>query len=294
MKGRIVRGIGGFYYVEAQDGNEYECKARGVFRYNSEKPLPGDYCDIEIIDAAGKTGNIVSILPRKSFLIRPAAANFDRAFICFAAKDPDPNLGLLDRFLVNTMEKDIDTVIILNKVDLVSDEAAESLKKIYSDAGYEVILTSTKQGIGMDTLRGMIKDTTSILSGPSGVGKSSIVNSLYGSKVAESGKISEKIKRGKNTTRSSTLLCLKSISDETYIMDTPGFSSLYNELEPAELALHFKEMQQYFGRCRFTGCVHMEEPDCAVKDAVQAGLIHRERYDSYRNIYEELMKRRKW
>ncbi len=293
LEGRIIRGIGGFYYVDAADGNEYECKARGVFRYNLEKPLPGDYCDIEIIDGEQKTGNITSIHDRTSELIRPAVANIDRAIICFAVKEPDPHLNLLDRFLINTMEQDIETVIVFNKTDLSSD-LSEKLKTVYIDAGYETLLTSTITGEGLDELRELVKDRTSIVSGPSGVGKSSIMNFLYGSNIAEAGGLSDKIKRGKNTTRSTELVRFSNISEHTYIMDTPGFSSLRNDIDPDKLSLYYKEMEKLFGKCRFTGCVHIHEPGCAVKEAVEAGEIHIERYENYKLIYDELKKRRKW
>ncbi len=294
MEGRIIKGIGGFYYVDAADGNEYECKARGVFRYNMEKPLPGDYCDIEIIDAEEKKGNIINILPRKCVLFRPAVANIDRAIICFSVKDPMPHLNLLDRFLINTSEQDIETVIVFNKCDLESENEVNHLIKIYQDAGYKTIAASTKTGEGMELIREAVKDKTSIVSGPSGVGKSSILNYLFGSNISESGDISRKIKRGKNTTRSSFLTRFLNISKDTYIMDTPGFSSLRSDIEPEKLALYYNEMEKLFGKCRFTGCMHIDEPGCAIKNAVSEGKLHEERYNSYKLIYQELKERKRW
>lgn len=291
MTGKIIKGIGGFYYVYA-DGIIYECKARGVFRNKKIKPLVGDNAEIEIISKDPAVGNIISISARHNELIRPAAANVDIAVVIFALSDPKPNFNLLDRFLIMMEQQEINTVIALNKSDLISQSEAADYKKIYSDSGYETFIVSASENTGIDRLRETIKGKAAIFAGPSGVGKSSILNRIFPQAEAKTGEISEKIKRGKHTTRHTELNFL---GEGTYIMDTPGFSSLdVFDISEENLKYYFREFENYNDKCRFNGCVHIDEPDCAVKNALEKGLISSKRYDNYRQIYKEIKNRRKW
>ncbi len=290
MQGKIVKGIAGFYYIETEQGL-YECKAKGVFRNKNIKPLVGDNVEIEVIDDEKFLGNIVDVLPRNNELIRPACANVDQAVIIFAIVHPQPNYQLLARFLIEMEVQKIDTVICFNKVDLADDEQVEQLKKTFAGSGCRVIFTSTCRESGLDELKAVMEGRTTVLAGPSGVGKSSITNALLSQTVMEIGGISRKIERGKHTTRHSQLF---KIAGDTYVMDTPGFTSLYNTIEADELRFYFNEFAEYEGECRFNGCVHVNEPDCRVKAAVGTGAISPLRYDSYIDIYRELKEKRKY
>lgn len=290
MQGKIVKGIAGFYYIETEQGL-YECKAKGVFRNKNIKPLVGDNVEIEVIDNEKFLGNIVDVLPRNNELIRPACANVDQAVIIFAIVHPQPNYQLLARFLIEMEVQKIDTIICFNKVDLADDEQVEQLKKTFAGSGCRVIFTSTCRKSGLDELKAVMEGRTTVLAGPSGVGKSSITNALLSQTVMEIGGISRKIERGKHTTRHSQLF---KIAGGTYVMDTPGFTSLYNTIEADELRFYFNEFAEYEGECRFNGCVHVNEPDCRVKVAVSTGAISPLRYDSYIDIYRELKEKRKY
>ncbi|MBQ8923927.1 MAG: ribosome small subunit-dependent GTPase A [Lachnospiraceae bacterium] len=292
MTGKIIKGVGGFYYVHLHDDIVYECKAKGIFRNQNIKPTVGDDVDIDIIDEVERTGNIISIKTRKNSLIRPAVSNVNQAIIIFALSNPKPNYNLLDRFLVMMNARHIDTIICFNKSDLTNEETAEGIKKIYSVCGYDVFTTSTYEDKNIEELKTKLYGKTTVLAGPSGVGKSSIINSIKSDSYAKTGEISEKIKRGKHTTRHVELMY---VDEDTYIMDTPGFSSLYIEdIEADELKLYYNEFNEYEGKCRFNGCIHINEPDCAVKTALMDGRISKLRYDNYKLLYEELKEKRKW
>ena len=288
MQGKIMKGVGGFYYIHPHNtvNTIYECKAKGAFRNQKIKPAVGDDVEIEIISEQDKTGNIVEILPRENLLIRPAVANVDQAVIVFALADPKPNYNLLDRFLIMMEQQGVDTLICFNKSDLVSGQEAKEICDIYAGAGYQVFLTVAKENVGVDAFREAIRGKTSVFAGPSGVGKSSMLNALHPQAQVQTGAVSEKIRRGKHTTRHSELIY---IEEDTYIMDTPGFSSLVIEdLEPEDLKEYFREFECYNGRCKFNGCVHIHEPECFVKEALQAGTISQLRYDNYMQLYDEL------
>jgi ribosome biogenesis GTPase len=290
ISGKIIKGIGGFYYVQAEDGILYECKAKGIFRNKKIKPLVGDNVDIEILDKENNLGNITSILPRFNSLIRPASANVDQAVIIFAAAQPDPNFNLLDRFLITMEQQDVPTVICFNKQDIPGsyDEICNSYKK----SGYRTLFISATNGDGIEELREVIKGKTTLLAGPSGVGKSSTLNALSPEALAKTGEISEKIKRGKHTTRHSELIY---VEKDTFIMDTPGFSSLYiDDIEPENLREYFPDIARYSGKCKFNMCNHISEPGCLVKQAVDAGDIGKTRYENYVLIYNEIKEKRKW
>lgn len=292
MQGKIVKGIAGFYYVHVVGSGVYECKAKGVFRKENIKPLVGDDVEIEVLDKKDMEGNIMKILPRKNDLIRPAVANIDQALVVFAVTQPEPHFNLLDRFLVMMERKEIPTVLCFNKTDIAEDPAIAELEQIYGGCGYPVLFTSAREEENIEELKQLLRGKTTAIAGPSGVGKSSLINLLQSEVKMETGSISRKIARGKHTTRHSELLVL---GENSYIMDTPGFSSLYvNDFEKEELKYCFPEFAPYEGRCRFNGCDHIHEPGCAVKAAVEEGKIHRVRYEDYTEMYRELKERKRY
>ncbi len=292
MTGKIVKGIAGFYYVCGEDGIIYECKARGIFRNRKIKPLAGDNVEISVLSTEPPEGNIERILERKNALIRPAVVNIDQALVVFAARDPEPNLNLLDRFLVMLYRAEIPVTIAFNKADLVDGEYIGRYRKIYEPAGYRVMSVSTYEEQGIDEIRLLMRGKTTALAGPSGVGKSSLTNLLMPEANMETGGISEKIRRGKHTTRHSELFC---IDRDTYMLDTPGFSSMYVDgMELNELKDCFPEFGPFEEECRFPGCVHIGEKVCGVKRAVSEGKISRSRYDNYRLFYEEQKDKRRY
>ena len=292
MTGKIIKGIGGFYYVVCENGVTYECKAKGVFRNRKIKPLVGDNVEIEILDAEKNLGNIEDILPRFNWLNRPAVANVDQTVIIFAVSAPAPNFNLVDRFLINMEQHEVPTIICFNKIDLEGFRQSEDICRSYTKSGYEVLFISAESGYGINTLEAVIKGKTTVFAGPSGVGKSSTLNSLFPDANVQTGGLSEKIQRGKHTTRHSELMF---VDDDTYIMDTPGFSSLYTEgIEAEDPKLYFPEIAAYTGTCKFNMCNHISEPGCLVKEAVGDGRISKMRYDDYVMIYNELKEKRKW
>ncbi len=292
MVGKIIKGIAGFYYVHIENDGIYECKAKGAFRKNKIKPLVGDNVEIDILDTQEKKGNIIDILDRTNELIRPAVANIDQALVIFAAAKPNPNFNLLDRFLIMMERQGVDTLICFNKKDIVDSKELKKLEETYEHCGYHVIFTSAKQNEGIDEIRNLLEGKTTTVAGPSGVGKSSIINILQPDASMETGKISEKIDRGKHTTRHSELIC---INENTYIMDTPGFSSLYiNDFEADELKEYFPEFLKYEPECKFQGCAHVNEPKCGVKNALSEGKISEIRYENYVEMYSELKDKKKY
>jgi len=292
MKGKIIKGIAGFYYVHDGRSKIYECKAKGVFRNRNIKPLVGDDVEFIVLDEKEGTGNIDAILPRKNRLIRPAVSNVDQAVVVFAVTEPLPNLNLLDRFLVMMERQEIPVIICFNKIDLSGGKEIEELTGIYGPAGYTLHFISTYEAAGLEKLHELIAGKTTVLAGPSGVGKSSITNFLQPKARMETGVVSEKIKRGKHTTRHSELFF---VENGTFMMDTPGFSSMYIEdLEPNELKDYFPEFAEYEEECRFLGCIHVGEKVCGVKTAVADGKISRSRYDNYLLLYQELKDKRRY
>lgn len=292
MQGKIVKGISGFYYVHVVESGIYECKAKGAFRNQKIKPLVGDNVEIAVLDEKEKKGNIEKILPRENALIRPAVANIDLALIIFAIAKPQPNLNLLDRFLVMMDYQKVPVTICFNKVDLVDKEEEEKMADIYEKCGYPVLFVSAKEERGIDELYRILDGRTTAVAGPSGVGKSSLVNRLQPNVQMETGNISRKIERGKHTTRHSEII---PIAGNTYIMDTPGFSTLdIPGFEKEDLQQFYPEFAAYEPYCRFQGCSHISEPDCGVKDALEEGKISRIRYENYKLLYEELKNIKKY
>lgn len=300
MQGKIIKGIGGFYYVHAKDGNVYECRARGIFRKDKIKPLVGDNVEISVLDEQERTGNVDGLLPRRNELIRPAAANVDQALVVFAVASPKPNLNLLDRFLISMEQQQIPVIICFSKTDLADEEQLSHLASVYEGCGSTVRFMSVVNNEGVEEIRKLLDGKTTIVAGPSGVGKSSLTNVLQSDIQMEVGEVSRKIDRGKHTTRHTELIVLPRISGkesdaDSYFLDTPGFSSLYLKgIEYEELRDFFYEFLPYEPYCRFQGCMHLSEPDCAVKQALQEGKIHQSRYDNYVLLAQELKNVRKY
>ena len=292
MQGKIVKGIAGFYYVHVSDKGIYECKAKGIFRKENQKPLVGDDVEIQILNEEEWKGNIEKLLPRKSELIRPAVANIDQALVIFAIVKPQPNFNLLDRFLIMMEQQGIPCIICFNKADIDDKQEGISYEEIYRACGYQTLQVSAKSGKGIDELKKLLLGRTTTVAGPSGVGKSSIINELQTGIKMETGAISTKIERGKHTTRHSELIAME---ENTYILDTPGFSSLgLFDLEKEDLAKYYPEFVSHEKYCKFAGCAHMNEPVCGIKEAVEDGEISALRYENYKLLYQELKDKRKY
>ena len=287
MKGKIIKGIGGFYYVKTEEGL-IECKARGKFRHKDMKPIVGD--DVEVLIENGK-GTIEEIYDRSSQLIRPVVSNVTQAFVVFAMKNPDINFDLLNRFLMLCEYNNIKSIVCLNKMDLVSEEERNDIKEKINSIGYEVLFINAKNSIGVDSLKERINGNVTVLCGPSGAGKSTLINTLTEKYHMETGEVSEKIGRGKHTTRHSELIDV----EDGYIVDTPGFSTLeVNFIEKDDLKYCFPEFDEYNNGCKFRGCLHYKEPSCAVKKAVEEGKVNTLRYDFYIRTLMEIMDGRKY
>ena len=288
MTGTIIKGIGGFYYIKTED-DIVECKARGKFRHNDLKPMVGDKVEIEVTNGKGV---INSIYERTSELIRPTVSNVTQAYVVFAIKNPDINFDLLNRFLVLCEHNNIKAIVCLNKVDLCSEEEKREIKNTINNLGYEVLFINAKGQMGLDVLKERLSDNVTVLCGPSGAGKSTLINAFLDREHMETGEISEKLKRGKHTTRHSELIPLQ----HGFLVDTPGFSSLdLDFIEKDDLKYCFPEFMDYNAKCKFTGCNHYKEPNCAVKDAVEEEKISKLRYDFYVRSLEDIMRRKvKW
>ena len=285
IEGRIIKGIGGFYYIETEKGL-YECRARGIFRKNKITPLVGDFVKISVVDEDNKKGVVEEIQERKTELVRPPIANVNKALIVFAVKNPTHHLSLLDRFIVLAERENLEIVIILTKIDLDDDNTFEKIKNIYEPCGYKVIGVSNLENKNIDKVKEELKDNTVVFAGPSGVGKSSLLNQIDSNFQLKTGDVSDKIKRGTHTTRHAELFELKFGG---MVADTPGFSSLtLDDIEDIDLKDYFIEFEDY-DDCKFgSRCIHQNEPNCAVKEAVENGEIPKERYESYIQLLNEI------
>lgn len=286
--GRIIKGIGGLYFVDT-DNDIYECSVRGIFRKNKIVPTVGDFVDINVIDEKKLKASIETIHERKNIMVRPKVSNIDCAVITFAIKKPNINYDLIDRFLILAQYYDIENIVIcINKCDLSDEEDINYIKRIYEPL-YNVIYTSTLKDYGIDKIKNVIKNKVSVLAGPSGVGKSSLINCIIPKSSLKTGEISFKIERGKHTTRQVELI---KVSENTYIMDSPGFTSLnLSEIKPEKLQNYFKEFKPYLNKCRFNDCMHINEPDCIITQNLGKNIA-KERYDRYVFLFNELKQRR--
>ncbi len=295
MQGKIIKGIAGFYYVFTKENDIFECKAKGIFRNEGIKPLVGDEVSFVVLDEVDKKGNIEKILPRRNVLVRPAVANIDQAMIIFSLRFPNPSFNLLDRFLIMMEQLNLPTLICFNKEDLVTEAEKEIVRNIYKGCGYPLLFCSALNNSGLISLKEVLRGKTTSLAGPSGVGKSTLVNALHPLNpmdCCETGEISKKIQRGKHTTRHTEIIAMEA---DTFIMDTPGFTSLNMfAIKKEELSVLYPDFKQYEKQCKFAGCSHIHEPNCGIKDAVAEGNISTVRYDNYKILYEELNEKRKY
>lgn len=303
--GRIVKALAGFYYVKRHaDGVVYACRAKGIFRKRNHSPLVGDIADFVVTHEGDKEGNIERLHERKSVLSRPTVANVDLALVVFALKDPKPTLHLLDRMLVVLEQAKLAVVLCFNKTDLVEEDDWRRLRDIYEPLGYPVLVTCAKQGIGKDALLSHMAGHLATVVGPSGAGKSSLINMLRGETAMEVGAVSDKIRRGKQTTRHVELVEIAVPKEggagqqgQAFIVDTPGFSSLeFSGMEKEDLGLYFPEIRKRIGACKYASCSHIHEPEetCVVLKAVEHGEISAERYESYKLFYEELEQQKRY
>ena len=289
MQGLIIGNISNTYKIKT-DEKIYEAYARGKFKNEEITPLVGDKVKIEITDEEKQTAVIESILPRKNEIKRPKMANIDQIIFIVSTKNPKPDLLMLDKQLAYVEKLKIEPIIIINKIDL--EDTYKQIQELYSKIGYKTIVTSAKQGLGIEDVKSILKNKISVFSGNSGVGKSSIINAIFGKDKTQEGEISQKNKKGKNTTTDTKLYKLE---ENTYIADTPGFSSFeINEIESTELDKYFREFAREIENCEFVGCTHIKENECGIKDAVADGKISQERYERFCKIYEELKDKEKY
>lgn len=277
-QGRIIKALSGFYYVE--DGHEIiRCRARGKFRKDEIKPLVGDFVEFE-------DDYIMKLLPRKNFLIRPPICNIDQALIVSSSKEPDFSSNLLDKFLLMIEHLKIEPIIVISKMDL-ENEAINKYIADYRKANYRVYEISSKDNQGIEELKSIFKDKVTVITGQSGVGKSSLLNALDINLNLETNNISKSLGRGKHTTRHVELIKMY----DGYIGDTPGFSSLELDITPEQLAVAYHDFKTYSHECKFRGCLHDSEPKCGVKQAVADGKISNERYEHYLINLQEVKKK---
>jgi ribosome small subunit-dependent GTPase A len=287
MQGTIIKGIAGFYYIKTDEGI-IECKARGKFRHNELTPMVGDIVEITVKNGKGV---IDKIHKRSNQLIRPAVSNVTQALVVFAVKNPEINEDLLNKFLINCEFNNLKVVLCFNKLDLTSNDEAKEIIDMIKSTGYEILFIKAKEGYGIEQIKEKLKNNITVLCGPSGVGKSTILNKIAGRELMETGEISEKLRRGKHTTRHSELIDV----GHGFVVDTPGFSSMdIDFISKDELEECFPEFKEYIGGCKFTGCLHYKEPNCAIKNAVENSEIHVKRYEFYVKTLEEIMSRKQW
>ena len=314
MRGRIVKSLSGFYYVVPEESgtmlrhkavqNWYQCRAKGIFRALHVHPLVGDEVEFDITDETSvpKEGNVIAVLPRRNELVRPTVANVDQALLLFAVTHPAPSYNMLDRFLISMDLCGLPAVLCFNKTDLATEEEIEELRSIYEKCGCGVLFCSVRNDRGeqdpLGELKRKLQGKTTVITGPSGAGKSTLINRLCPDAGMETGSLSEKISRGKNTTRHVELLEAETgenTGPRTFVVDTPGFTSLdllaVRDMKPEELKNYYPEFEEPSRYCRFHGCNHFKEPDCAVRDTA-GSAISRIRYQNYCEIFEDLKSRK--
>jgi len=281
QKGQIIKALSGFYYVESEN-QIFQCRARGKFRKNAQKPLVGDYCEFSIENE--NEGYIFQLLERKNELVRPPICNVDQALLVFSAKEPDMNTLLLDRFLVLIEHMNIEPIICISKIDLVDIDEIKHMMKPYEIAGYQIYYLSSKRKQGVEDIQNIFQNKITVITGQSGVGKSSLLNALDIHLHIDTNEISKSLGRGKHTTRHVELIKMYG----GYVADTPGFSSLELHMDPEELAQAYHDFYELSFSCKFRGCLHDSEPYCAVKEAVHNGKISKERYEHYLMFLKEM------
>lgn len=316
MIGLIIENIANLYRVRVlKDYNKKNCQqnpesmagscqinpeplaaiARGKFKKDDISPVVGDLVEIEVIENEDNKAVINQILPRKVYVKRPKLANITQLVFVVSSKDPKPDLLMLDKQLAFAEFLGINAIIVLNKTDLDNQKQFEKIKQVYENIGYKVILSQAKEGKGINELKKLLKNNVNAFSGNSGVGKSTLINSIFKNEITQEGEISKKNKKGKNTT---TAIKLYEIDDNTFIADTPGFSTFdISEIESKDLKNYFKEFKQYIENCEFVGCTHIKEQNCGIKQAIEEGKITKERYERFCKIYQELKQKeeyKKW
>jgi len=280
-KGIILKGIGGLYTIKSEQG-VYRCKARGLFRKQNIKPVPGDSVTFEIIDEAIKEGYLITIHKRKNNLIRPAVSNIDQSILVISIKNPKPDLLLLDKLICLCESIEVIPIICINKTDLALGNEINIIKKQYIATGYTIVEASITNDNGIDQIAGRLANKTSVFAGQSGVGKSSILNRIFNEIKMETGEISKKLKRGKHTTRHAEFIEI----NNGYLVDTPGFSNFdIGLIDANNVKYYYREFNKYEDTCKFNGCIHINEPKCSVKEAVQKGEIDINRYNRYIEIH---------
>lgn len=289
MQGKIIGNISNIYKIKTEN-NIYNSYARGKFKNEEITPMVGDNVEIEVTDEKQEVAIIEEILPRKNEIKRPKISNIDQIIFIISTKHPKPDLYMLDKQLAYAESLNIEPLIIINKIDL--EETYKAIQELYKKAGYKVIVTSAKEKIGIEELKRKLKNKTSVFSGNSGVGKSTTINALFGIDKTQEGEISKKNKKGKNTTTDTKLYELE---ENTYIADTPGFSSFdIKEIESTDLDKNFREFKEYIKQCEFVGCTHIKEQNCGIKKAIEEDKISQDRYERYCKIYKELKEKEKY
>lgn len=284
MQGIIIGNIANLYKIKAEN-KIYEAVARGKFKKEEITPVVGDKVEIEITDEENKKAVIEEIKDRKTYIKRPKIANVDQIILMISTKNPKPDLLMLDKQLVYAELLKIEPIIVINKIDL-DEKASKEIEETYKKIGYKIYTTIAKENENVEKVKRELKNKITVFAGNSGVGKSTTINALFQKDITEEGEISQKNKRGKNTT---TDVKLYELEENTYIADTPGFSTFeISEIESNDLDKYFKEFREEIERCEYVGCTHIKEEKCGVKDAIEQGKISKERYERFCKIYQEL------